>query len=108
MGTARKCCATVYCPRGTTPLLCGGGGLETHVCVQQSAFDLLRAGHVIYIVVDAVSSRFASDHETALRRFEASDMVLTTTESLLFEWCRTADHPQFKEFSRLAKEAVQN
>ena len=83
-------------------ILCG---IEAHVCVLQSAFDLFRAGgQEIYIVVDAIGSRFAGDMETALRRFETSGMVLTTTESLLFEWCRSAEHPQFKEVSRLAKE----
>jgi len=83
-------------------ILCG---VESHVCVQQSAFDLLRAGREVHIVVDAIGSRFATNLEIALRRFESSKtMVLTTTESLLFEWCRTAEHPQFKMFSRLAKE----
>jgi len=78
-------------------------GVESHVCVLQSAFDLLRAGRDVYVVVDAVGSRFTDDQTTALRRFESSGMVLTTTESLLFEWCRTAEHPQFKGVSRLAK-----
>jgi len=82
-------------------ILCG---VEAHVCIQQSAFDLLRAGHEVYIIVDAIGSRFAEAQQTALRRFESSGMALTTTESLLFEWCRTADHPQCKTFSRLAKE----
>jgi len=84
-------------------ILCG---VETHVCVLQSAFDLYRAGREVYIVADAVGSRFIGDQTTALRRLESSGMALTTTESLLFEWCRTAEHPQFKEFSRLAKESV--
>ena len=87
----------------TQIILCG---METHVCVLQSAFDLLRAGQEVYVVVDAVSSRFIADHETALRRFETVGITLTTTESLLFEWCRSAEHPQFKEFSRLAKETL--
>ena len=82
-------------------ILCG---VETHVCIQQSAFDLLRAGREVHIVVDAVGSRFADNGTVALRRFESAGMALTTTESLLFEWCRTAAHPQFKLFSRLAKE----
>jgi nicotinamidase-related amidase len=82
-------------------ILCG---VEAHVCVLQSAFDLLRTGYEVYIVADAVGSRFIIDQETALRRYETSGMTLTTVESLLFEWCRTAEHPQFKEVSRLAKE----
>jgi nicotinamidase-related amidase len=83
-------------------ILCG---IEAHICVQQSAFDLHRAGQEVHIIADAVGSRFADNRETALRRLESSGMALTTTESLLFEWCRTAEHPQFKMFSRLAKES---
>jgi len=86
-------------------ILCG---VEAHVCVQQSAFDLLGAEKEIYIVVDAIGSRFANNRDMALRRFESSGMVLTSTESLLFEWCRSAEHPQFKMFSRLAKEEICN
>ena len=82
-------------------ILCG---VEAHVCVQQSAFDLLNAGKEVHIIVDAIGSRFAENRDTALRRFESSGMILTSTESLLFEWCRSAEHPQFKMFSRLAKE----
>jgi len=44
--------------------------MEAHVCVQQSAFDLLRAVHEVYIVVDAIGSRFAEAQKTALRRFD--------------------------------------
>jgi nicotinamidase-related amidase len=79
-------------------------GVETHVCVLQSAFDLHRVGYEVYIVADAVGSRFIVDQETALHRFGTTGLALTTTESLLFEWCRSADHLQFKEISRLAKE----
>ena len=82
-------------------ILCG---VEANVCVQQSAFDLLGSGKEVHIVVDAIGSRFAENRDIALRRFESSGMVLTSTESLLFEWCRSAEHPQFKMFSRLAKE----
>lgn len=87
--------------RRSQVILCGA---EAHICVQQSAFDLLGAGKEVHIVIDAIGSRFAENRDTALRRFEFSGMVVTNTESLLFEWCRSADHPQFKVFSRLAKE----
>ena len=89
--------------QGKQIILCG---VESHVCVRQSAFDLLRANRDVHIVVDAIGSRSENDREIALRRFESAGMVLTTTESLLFEWCRTAEHPQFKMFSRLAKEEM--
>ena len=85
-------------------ILCG---VETHICILQSALDFHDTGHEVYIVVDAVGSRFADDRNTALRRCEAAGMVLTTTETLLFEWCRTAEHPLFKTFSQLAKEVYQ-
>jgi nicotinamidase-related amidase len=82
-------------------LLCG---IETHVCVQQTAFDLAAAGFTVYVAVDAVSARHAIDHDTALRRMETAGIVLTTTEAAMFEWCQTADAPEFKQISALAKE----
>ncbi len=77
------------------------GGLETHVCVAQTALDLLAEGLGVFVAVDAVASRHAIDHETALRRLEAAGAILTTTEAVLFEWCRTAEHPQFQAVRRL-------
>jgi len=82
-------------------LLCG---LETHICIQQTALDLLSEGWRVYVAVDAVGSRHALDHETALRRIDASGGVLTTTEAALFEWCRVAGTAAFKEISKLARE----
>jgi len=65
-------------------LLCG---IETHVCVQQTALDLLAAGFQVYIAADAVTSRGKIDYEIALRRMESSGATITTTEAALFEWC---------------------
>ncbi len=78
-------------------------GLETHVCVAQTALDLVAAGRRVYLVVDAVASRHAIDHETALRRLEAAGVVLVTSEAVLFEWCRTAAHPQFQAIRQLVR-----
>jgi nicotinamidase-related amidase len=82
-------------------LLCG---IETHVCVAQTAFDLTAAGFTVYVAVDAVGSRQKIDQETALRRMESAGIILTTTEAAMFEWCRTAGTPEFKQISALAKE----
>lgn len=82
-------------------LICG---IETHVCVGQTALDLLAAGFRVYIAVDAVAARSTLDHETALRRMESSGAVLTTTEAALFEWCIRAGTPEFRQISALAKE----
>ena len=79
-------------------------GVETHVCVMQTALDLVAAGFEPYVAVDAVGARYAVDHDTALRRMESAGVILTTTEAAMFEWCRTADTPEFKKISALAKE----
>jgi nicotinamidase-related amidase len=82
-------------------LICG---IETHVCIQQSALDLLADGWRVYVAVDAVGSRHELDHQTALRRMEASGAMLTTVESSLFEWCEAAGTPEFKQISRIVRE----
>lgn len=79
-------------------------GIESHVCIQQTVLDLLAAGYRVYVPVDALGSRFEVDHQTALRRMEASGAVLTTTEAAMFEWCEAAGSPEFKEISRLVRE----
>ncbi len=84
-------------------LLCG---IETHVCVQQTAFDLLAAGYRVYIAADAVGTRGAVDHEIALRRMESSGATITTTEAALFEWCERAGTDAFRQISALAKESA--
>jgi nicotinamidase-related amidase len=78
-------------------------GLETHVCVTQTALDLLAGGVTVFVAVDAIASRHGIDHETALRRLEGAGVILTTSEAVLFEWCRTAEHPQFQAVRRLVR-----
>jgi nicotinamidase-related amidase len=78
-------------------------GIETHVCILQTAFDLAAGGFRVYIPVDAVGSRFSEDRDTALRRLEAAGIALVTTESVLFEWCEVAGTDEFKQISRLAR-----
>ena len=56
------------------------------------------------VVVDAVASRHLIDHETALRRLEGAGAVPITSEAVLFEWCRSAEHPQFQAIRRLVLE----
>ncbi len=78
-------------------------GIETHVCIAQTALDLVAEGFEPKIAVDAVGSRFAIDREVALKRLEASGVGLTTTEAALFEWCESAENPAFRAISALAK-----
>jgi len=79
-------------------------GIEAHVCVQQTVLDLMANGWRVYVAADAVGSRREIDYRTALERMDAAGATLTTTEAALFEWCRVAGSPKFKQISRLAKE----
>jgi hypothetical protein len=76
-------------------------GMETHVCIAQTALDLLDAGFRVFLPVDGVSSRFPIDHDTALRRLERAGVIPTTVEAVAFEWLGDAAHPQFKAVSKL-------
>lgn len=76
-------------------------GIEAHVCVQQTVFDLLAAGFMVYVAADAVASRHQLDWQIALDRMAGGGAVITTTESVLFEWCETASSDEFKQISRL-------
>jgi nicotinamidase-related amidase len=79
-------------------------GIEAHVCVAQTALELMGLGFRVQVPADAVASRFPLDWEFALRRLEHAGAVVSTTESVLFEWVGRSDHPQFKGISELVKE----
>jgi nicotinamidase-related amidase len=81
-------------------------GIESHVCVLNTALDLLALDYRVYLVVDALGSRFAIDHETALRRLEMAGAILTTVETALFEMVSGAGHPKFKQVSALVQERM--
>lgn len=83
-------------------------GLETHVCVLQTALDILESGSNVHVVVDAVSSSRPLDRQTALQRIEAAGGILTTAESALFMLMKSANHPNFKTISGLVKEYGKN
>jgi len=79
-------------------------GIETHVCVSQTAFDLLDERFQVILPADALASRFNVDHDYALQRLRSLGAVVTTVEAVTFEWVRTAGHPEFKTFSKLVQE----
>ncbi len=81
-------------------------GLESHICIQQTAYDLMADGYRVYLAVDAVGSRYPSDKKISLRRLEAAGVILTTTEAAMFELCETARHLNFKKISALATETA--
>ena len=78
-------------------------GLETHICVNQTAHDLLANGFEVHILTDAVGSRYAEDRDTGLKKMIQSGVVPATVEMALFEMMRDAKHEQFKEIQNLIK-----
>lgn len=81
-------------------LLCG---IETHVCIYQTAMDLMEGGLDITIISDAVSSRTEQNRQVALRRLSDEGANISSTEMALFELLETARHPRFREIARLVK-----
>jgi nicotinamidase-related amidase len=78
-------------------------GMESHVCVLQSALELQARGYQVFVVEDAVCSRSEANHRNAMARLRQAGIAVTNTESVLFEWLRDASHPQFKAISALIK-----
>ena len=78
-------------------------GIETQVCIMQTAYDLLAMHLLPYLAVDAVGSRRESDRQIALQRLHQDGVVLTTTEAAIFELTVSAKHPAFKKISKLVK-----
>jgi nicotinamidase-related amidase len=76
-------------------------GIEAHVCILQTALDLVAAGFDVHVPVDAVTGRKELDIETAYRRMSGEGVTLTTSEAVLFEWCETAEAAEFKAISKL-------
>ena len=78
-------------------LLCG---IEAHVCVNQTAQDLIADGAEVHVAQDAVTSRTAENRALGLHRMERSGAVATSVETALFELLRQAGTPEFKEVRR--------
>ncbi len=78
-------------------------GCEAHICVVQTVVSLCDTGRRIWVVADATGSRTAANHQAALGRMAAQGAAIVTTEMVLFEWLRDANHPQFKAISSLIK-----
>ena len=79
-------------------------GVETHICVYQTAMGALRRGMTPWIVVDGVGSRHENDMRAGLRRMETMGAVLVSSEMLLYELLGRAGTPQFKSLMPLVIE----
>ncbi len=78
-------------------------GMEAHVCVLQTALELKQQGATVFVVEDAICSRFKPQFNNAIARLRAEGIVISSTESVLFEWLRDASHPQFKALAPLIR-----
>ena len=78
-------------------------GIESHVCVLQTAIDLKAAGYTPVVVSDCVSSRSFDNLDLAAERFRHEGIMMTSFESILFELTRSAGAPGFKDISKLVK-----
>lgn len=78
-------------------------GIETHVCVLQTAVELLEQGFQVFVVEDAICSRDKKNHKNAIKRLRTAGVTITNTESVIFEWLRDAQHEHFKTISKLIK-----
>jgi nicotinamidase-related amidase len=78
-------------------------GCEAHVCLLQTALDLLEDEFDVWVVTDACSSRTERNRDAAFDRLAGAGVELVTTEMVAFEWLRSAEHPAFKEVQGLIK-----
>jgi nicotinamidase-related amidase len=81
-------------------ILCG---VEAHVCVNQTAHDLIARGLQVHLVLDCILSRSPEDREAGILRMRQAGVVVSTMEMVLFELMRDAKHPQFKAVQKLLK-----
>ena len=78
-------------------------GIEAHVCVLQTAIDLMENNYIPVVVADCISSRKSDDKQTAIKRMRQEGIIITSYEAILFELCRAAGTDQFKTISKLVK-----
>ncbi|MDD4604491.1 MAG: hydrolase [Bacteroidales bacterium] len=79
-------------------------GIESHVCVLQTAIDLKHNGYHPIVVEDCIASRNPNEKKIALERMQTEGIPITTCEAILFELLRYSNVPEFKQISKLIKE----
>lgn len=78
-------------------------GVEAHVCVNQTAHDLLNEGFQVHLLIDAVASRFSQDKQAGLSKMQMSGVIPSSVEMALFELMRDSRHEQFKEIQNIIR-----
>jgi len=91
----------IFAATGRTQLiLCG---IEAHVCIRQTTLDALDLGYEVFLVEDAVSSRYEFLYRSGVQSCVEAGAKRTNAEAVLFELMATAEHPQFREVQNLVK-----
>ena len=80
-------------PHANTLLL---AGVESHICVMQTALGAITAGYLVHVAADAVSSRKAANWQLGLERMQRAGATITSTEAAVYELLRRAGTPEFK------------
>ena len=78
-------------------------GIECHICVYQTALDLIKNGYTVHLVADAVSSRTPENREIGIQAIKSAGAKITSTEMVLFELLRTAADPKAKDIFKIVK-----
>lgn len=78
-------------------------GIETHVCLRQTVYDLRARDHTIYVLADAAGSRSPMDHDIALAEMQTDDVLIASVESVSWELLRSADNPLFGQVLDILK-----
>jgi isochorismate hydrolase len=76
-------------------------GTEAHVSILQTAVDLMLKGCTVFVVEDSICSRTLESYQNALLRLNRLDLVMTCTESVIFEWVSDSENPKFQEIQSL-------
>jgi len=87
-------------PADTTLIL---AGVETHICVYQTARDFLLAGYSVKVAADAVGARSPDRHDLGLRALSTAGAELLHSEALVYDWLLSADHPRFRDVLAIVK-----
>ena len=78
-------------------------GIETHICVHQTAAELVSQGYEVILVKNACGSRILEEYESGLEYMKDTGINIKTTEMVVFELLKGAKHPNFKEIQSLIK-----
>ncbi len=79
-------------------------GIESHICVVQTAVDMLQHGYEVYVAMDCIGSRNEMDHEMAIERMIQEGAKASTAESIIYEIMKSSSHEKFKEILKIVKE----